>query len=180
LLPKPLKYRLKMKYSPLEHQIDKLLRPAISGLGFALVLVEFKSGVLQVLVEKQNGASVSLDDCSAINKVISPLMEVEDPIPGAYTLEISSPGIDRPLITGEDFERYKGFEAKVELEHPMENGQKRFRGVILGSTQGVIGIKVDQEQHTLPLNAIKKARLVLSDELIKATRDRQKQLSDAV
>jgi len=169
-----------MKLTPLEHQIDQILRPAIIGLGFSLVLVEFKSGILQVLVEKPNGASVSLDDCSAINKVISPLMDVEDPIPGAYTLEISSPGIDRPLITGDDFEQYKGLEAKLELEHPMENGQKRFRGVLLGHTQGVIGIKVDQAQHTLPLDAIKKARLVLTDDLIKATRDRHKQLSDAV
>jgi len=164
-----------MRLTPLEQKIDTLLRPAIADLGFNLVLVEFKSGVLQILVEKPDLSPISLDDCSRINKIISPLLEVEDPIAGAYTLEISSPGIDRPLILPEDFNRYNGFEAKIELEHPLENGQKRFRGRLLGCKDNAIALDVDGQPVTLSFDGIKKARLVLTDELIKTTRAWQKE-----
>ncbi len=159
-----------MKNTPQELKIINIVRPAIEDLGYRLVLVEFQSGILQILCENPADGSLGIDDCTKINKVISPLLEVEDPIPGAYTLEISSPGIDRPLITADDFEKYKGFEAKIELDMPTESGQKRFRGKVLGSDGEFIKIHVDNTEHTLELNNIKKARLVLTDELIKATK----------
>lgn len=159
-----------MKNTPLEHTLIKLSEPVLKDLGFELVLLEFKGGILQILAENPKTGNLSLDECAAISKILSPLLEVEDPIAGAYTLEISSPGIDRPLIRPEDFEKFKGFEAKVEMEDSLENGQKRFRGVILGSKDGFIGLLVDGVQHSLEFANVRRARLVLTDELIKATK----------
>lgn len=159
-----------MKNTPQEHKIINIVRPAIEDLGYRLVLVEFQSGILQILCENPADGSLGIDDCTKINKVISPMLEVEDPISGAYTLEISSPGIDRPLITADDFEKYKGFEAKIELDMPIESGQKRFRGLVLGCDGEMIKIRVDNVEHLLEVNNIRKARLVLTDELIKATK----------
>ncbi len=164
-----------MKNTPQEHKIIKIVQPAIEDLGYRLVMIEFQSGILQILCENPADGTLGIDDCSKINKVISPLLEVEDPIPGAYTLEISSPGIDRPLITSDDFNKYKGFEAKVELDMPAENGQKRYRGKVLGEKDGFVKLFVDNAEHTIELNNIKKARLVLTDELIKATKKQPQQ-----
>ncbi len=158
-----------MKNTPLEHKIIGIIEPAIANLGFNLVMLEFKSGVLQILAEDPKTGNLGLDDCTKITKTISPLLEVEDPIAGAYTLEISSPGIDRPLHRPGDFEKNKGFEAKVELDDAMD-GQKRFRGRIIGETDGFVTLLVDKVEHRIELAAIKRAKLVLTDELIKAKR----------
>ncbi len=156
--------------TPLEHDIIKIVNPVIEDLGFALVMLEFKGGVLQILAENPETGNLGIDDCTTINKAISPLLEVEDPIAGAYTLEISSPGIDRPLVKAEDFAKYAGFEAKLELDMPLENGQKRFRGRLIGADNEFATLIVDGVEHKLELINIKKARLVLTDELIKATK----------
>ncbi len=158
-----------MKNTPLEHKIIGIIEPAIKDLGFELVMLEFKSGILQILAEDPKTGNLGLDDCTRITKTISPLLEVEDPISGAYTLEVSSPGIDRPLHRPGDFEKNKGFEAKVELDDVMD-GQKRFRGRIIGEQDGFVTLMVDKTEHRLECAAIKKARLVLTDELIKAKR----------
>ncbi len=159
-----------MKNTPLEHKIIKIAEPVITGLGFRLVMLEFKSGILQILAENPATGNLSLDECTAINKMLSPALEVEDPIAGAYTLEISSPGIDRPLLTPEDFNAYIGFDAKIELDEPNESGQKRFRGAIVGANEEFVAVIVDKVEHRLDMTDIKKARLVLTDELIKATK----------
>lgn len=159
-----------MKNTPQEHKIIRIVQPAIEDLGFRLVLVEFQSGILQILCENPADGTLGIDDCTKITKVISPLLEVEDPISGAYMLEISSPGIDRPLITAEDFTKYAGFEVKIELDMPAESGQKRYRGQIVGVNEGFVRVVVDNLEHDLELNNIRKARLVLTDELIKATK----------
>jgi ribosome maturation factor RimP len=158
-----------MKNTPLEHKLIALANPVIMDLGFRLVMLEFKSGILQILAEDPKTGNLSLDDCTAINKMLSPLLEVEDPIPGAYTLEVSSPGIDRPLIREEDFKKYEGFDAKVELDESFE-GQRRFRGKITAAKDGFVTLLVDKIEHRLDIGAMKKARLVLTDDLIKATR----------
>lgn len=158
-----------MKNTPLEHKLIKIAQPVITDLGFRLVLLEFKSGVLQILAEDPKTGNLSLDECTKINRMLGPVLEVEDPIPGAYTLEISSPGIDRPLISAEDFAKYAGFEAKVELDDVIE-GQRRFRGKIIGEKDGIVTLLVDKVEHRLEIAAMKKARLVLTDELIKSTR----------
>jgi ribosome maturation factor RimP len=159
-----------MRNTPLEHKIIKIIEPVIKDLGFNLVTLEFKGGVLQILAEDPRTGNLSLDDCTAINKMISPLLEVEDPISGAYTLEISSPGIDRPLVRAEDFAKYAGFEAKLELDEAVNAGQKRFRGRIIGEDNGFVTLLVDKVEHRMEIAALKRARLVLTDELIKATR----------
>ena len=160
-----------MKHTPLEHRLIAIAEPVIRDLGFELVLLEFKSGVLQILAENPNTGNLSLDDCTAINKMLGPVLEVEDPIPGAYTLEISSPGIDRPLVKAEDFEKYQGFEAKLELDDGVgDEGRKRFRGKLAGVKNEFVTMIVDNVEHRFELAAIKKARLVLTDELIKATK----------
>lgn len=158
-----------MKNTPLEHTLIRLAEPVIRDLGFELVQLEFKGGVLQILAEDPRTGNLGLDDCTKITKMLGPVLEVEDPISGAYTLEISSPGIDRPLIKAADFVKYAGFEAKVELDESIE-GQRRFRGKILGEKDGFVTLLVDKVEHRLEIEAIKKARLVLNDELIKATR----------
>lgn len=162
-----------MKNTPLEHKVIKIVEPAIRDLGFALVLVEFKSGILQILVENPETKNAGIDDCTKITRVISPLLEVEDPISGAYVLEISSPGIDRPLVRADDFRHFSGFEAKIELDMPTENGQKRFRGKILGCDEEFVKVLCDNVEHALELENIRRARLVLTDELIKATKKEQ-------
>jgi ribosome maturation factor RimP len=158
-----------MKNTPLEHRLIRIIEPVVKDMGFNLVMLEFKSGVLQILAEDPKTGNLSLDDCTAINKMLGPLLEVEDPIPGAYTLEISSPGIDRPLMKAEDFAKYAGYEAKVELDESMD-GQRRFRGKIMGVKDEFVTLLVDKVEHRLDIAAMKKARLVLTDDLIKATR----------
>jgi ribosome maturation factor RimP len=160
-----------MKNTPLEHKLIGIAQPVLQDLGFDLVLLEFKSGVLQILAENPQTGNLSLDDCTAINKMLSPVLEVEDPIPGAYTLEISSPGIDRPLVKANDFEKYAGFEAKLELDDGVgDEGRKRFRGKLTGVKNEFVTMIVDNEEHRFEMAAIKKARLVLTDDLIKATK----------
>lgn len=159
-----------MQNTPLEHKIIRIVEPVIQDLGFNLVMLEFKGGVLQILAEDKRTGNLSLDECTAINKALSPLLEVEDPISGAYTLEISSPGIDRPLIKPADFAKYAGYEAKVELDEAVNANQKRFRGRIVKEENEFVTLLVDKVEHRLEIAAIKRARLVLTDELIKATR----------
>ena len=175
MLPKWLKRKECLRHTPLENKLIQIAEPVIADLGFNLVMLEFKGSVLQVFAERGDSGNLSLDDCTAISKMLSPLLEVEDPIPGAYTLEISSPGIDRPLIKSQDFATYRGFEVRVELEDGDDKGQKRFRGRILGEQDGLIGLLVDNDERTIEWTNIKKARLVLTDELIKATAAKKKE-----
>ncbi len=170
-----------MKNTPLEHRIIKIAEPVIQDLGFEIVMLEFKGGILQILAENPKTGNLSLDECTAINKMLSPVLEVEDPISGAYTLEISSPGIDRPLTKPEDFKKYVGFDAKVELDEAADQatGQKRFRGKLAGANEEFVALIVDNVEQKLELASIKKARLVLTDDLIKATKKKTEQTETA-
>src|SRR5712675_2493030 len=102
----------------------RLVRVAVLGAGRA---------TLQIMAERRDDASMTVDDCADISRSVSALLDVADPIAGAYTLEVSSPGIDRPLVRPEDYERFTGFEARIELARPVD-GRKRFRGRLLGRT----------------------------------------------
>lgn len=163
-----------MKYTPLEQKIANLAQPVIEDLGFALHMVkitgEGSACNVQVMAEDAATQNLGVDDAAKISRALSAVFDVEDPINGAYRLEISSPGIDRALIKESDFEAYKGFEAKVETTVPAENGQKRWRGIIDGIENGKITITTaDQGEVEIPFSALAKAKLVLTDELIKAT-----------
>jgi len=122
---------------------------------------------LQVMAERQDRAGMTVDDCADISRALSALLDVEDPLPGAYNLEVSSPGIDRPLTRRDDFARFAGFEAKVELSAPVA-GRKRFRGRLKGIDGDMIAIETDDGDAALPFGAVERAKLVLSDELIAA------------
>lgn len=122
---------------------------------------------VQIFAENPETSNLGLDDCAKISREISAILDVEDPISGTYRLEVSSPGIDRPLVREKDYERYAGYDVKIELETPLD-GQKRFRGILKGYNQdsGLISLESDEGLHELPYASIHKARLVLTDALL--------------
>lgn len=162
-----------MRYTPFEQKIAKIVQPVIEDLGFSFhhiqITGETGANVVQVMAEDPATKNLGVDDAAKISRAISAVMDVEDPINGAYRLEVSSPGIDRMLVKAEDFEDYKGFDAKLETTIPAENGQKKFRGVLGGIKDEKILVTTDQGDVEIPLSALAKAKLVLTDELIKAT-----------
>ncbi len=159
-----------MRASPLEQRVTDTIQASLEGLGYALVQVRFnesaKRPILAVMVERKDGKGMTLDDCTLISGQASALLDVEDPIKGAYQLEVSSPGIDRPLVRREDFARFAGYEAKVESEFPVE-GRKRFRGHLIGVQGDDVAIEVDKAEYRIALANIRTAKLVLNEQLIK-------------
>lgn len=150
----------------LEKQIREIIEPAVIDKGLRLVCVQKNGETLQIMAENPDTQNIGVDECAALSREISALLDVEDPIKGAYRLEVGSPGIDRPLITAEDFERYAGAEAKIEIDPPHE-GQKRFRGRLKGTEEKNVVLQTDTETYAFPLTVVKKAKLVLTDELIR-------------
>jgi len=161
-----------MRLTPLEKKLNDMSAPVIEDLGFALVQVKHLSdngGTVQVMAEDPATGRLGVDDAAKISRALSAVFDVEDPINGAYRLEVSSPGIDRPLTRLADFEKYKDFEVKLESDIPNENGQRKFRGFIVGVKGEMIQIKADQDNFEIPFGALTKAKLVLTDDLIKRT-----------
>lgn len=156
--------------SDLPRQVERMIAPAIESMGFEVVRVALSGGrspVLQVMVEHADGAPMTVDDCAGLSRAISVLLDAEDPIPGQYTLEVSSPGVDRPLVTARDFVRYQGFEAKVETREPVD-GRRRFKGRIAGCADGIVKIATPEGTAELPLEDIHRAKLVITDALMHA------------
>lgn len=145
----------------LEQQLNNLIEPLIESLGYELVLLEFvqtgHSAILRLYLDSEEG--VGLDDCARVSREVSALLDVEDPITVHYDLEVSSPGIDRPLVKPSHYERFVGQEAKVETSVPLE-GRRRFRGMILGTTDEGVRLRVDRQEFMLPFAKIAQARLV--------------------
>ena len=141
-------------------------------MGFELVRVQFGSGqrrpTLQIMAERIDRQPMAVEDCAEISRNLSALLDVEDPLPGAYLLEVSSPGIDRPLVKPADYERFAGFEARLETKAPIE-GRKRFRGRLMGLSGDQVRLIEEGAELTLPLEQINKAKLLLTDALIEAT-----------
>ncbi len=162
-----------MRYTPLEEKIVNIVKPVVEDLGFALhhvkITGESNASIVQIMAEDLNTRNLMVDDAAKISRAISAVMDVEDPINGEYRLEVSSPGIDRMLITKGDFENYKGFEAKLESLTPNESGQKRFRGVVNGIKDNNILVTTDIGDVEIPYASLSQAKLILTDELIKAT-----------
>ena len=153
-------------------KIEAMVSPSLEAMGYRIVRVSMTGGrraTLQVMAERVDGAAMTVEDCAEISRSLSALLDVADPIAGAYTLEVSSPGIDRPLVRREDFERFAGFEAKVELTAPVD-GRRRFRGRVLGIEGDEVRLLVGTEPVALPFGAIARAKLVLNDELLQASR----------
>jgi ribosome maturation factor RimP len=154
----------------LTDQIEAMIRPSIEALGYEVVRVSLAGStrkVLQIMAEPADGRVMSVEDCARVSRAISAVLDVEDPISGAYSLEVSSPGIDRPLTRPKDYDRFAGHEAKFETHEPID-GRKRFKGVLKGVRNAAVEIESEGEVVALPLNAIAKAKLVLTDALIAA------------
>ena len=153
-------------------RVSAVAGPVLQGMGYRLVRIKIsgESGcTVQIMAERPDG-SMQIEDCEAISKALSPVLDVADPIDRAYRLEISSPGVDRPLVRRSDFERYAGHVVKIELNAPIE-GRKRFRGVLRGVAGDAARIRVegapqDSAEVLLPIGDMEEAKLVLTNELV--------------
>jgi len=144
-------------------ELVALLEPAVEGLGYELsdleVRIGNRDGLLRVFIDKPEG--IGLEDCEIVNRQISTLLDVEDPLPGNYVLEVSSPGLDRRLTKVEHFKRFMGHDVRVKLRFPLE-GRKNFRGALCATDEENIEVEVDGKLHSLPIATIESARLVPS------------------
>jgi ribosome maturation factor RimP len=142
-------------------KIQALVEPVVDSLGYELVGIEYliqgKHGLLRVYIDTDDGVDVK--DCQRVSHQLSGVLDVEDVIKGQYQLEVSSPGLDRPLFTEEHFERFAGRQAKLKLTAPME-GRRKFQGVLQGVKDGNVLIDVGEEVFSLSLSAIDKANLI--------------------
>jgi ribosome maturation factor RimP len=161
--------------------IASLAEPVLADLGFRLVrvLVSGRSGVtVQIMAERPEEGTITVEECAEISRRLSPVLDVHDPIQGQYTLEVSSPGIDRPLVRASDFEDWAGHEAKIELKEPI-SGRRRFRGMLEGVEGDEVRIEADlgemgRQVVGLPIKLVGEARLVLTDDLIREALRRAK------
>ncbi|TVR95391.1 MAG: ribosome maturation factor RimP [Rhodospirillales bacterium] len=161
-----------MTPNTLIERLEALLEPTIQGMGYRVVRVQVigqHRPRLQVMAERNDGAAMQVDDCAELSRAISAVLDVDDPITGSYTLEVSSPGIDRPLVRLADFERFAGFEVRVETDR-LINGRRRFTGRLLGTDGEHVRIAMNGEETVLPYADIRKAKLVLTDALLAAHR----------
>lgn len=170
-----------LRETGLAASIVDLIAPVLADMGFRLVRVTVggrDSQTLQIMAERPDG-TITIDECEQISRQVSAILDVHDVISAAYRLEISSPGIDRPLVRMQDFEDWAGYEAKIELSQPVD-GRKRFRGKIEGYEGDEVRMECDLDQigRTVlgfPASLISEARLVLTDELVREALSRAKQ-----
>jgi ribosome maturation factor RimP len=161
----------------IEARIAHIVEPVAAGLGYRLVRVKLSAMngmTLQIMAERPDGG-MTVEDCETLSRDLSPVLDVEDPIDREYHLEVSSPGIDRPLVRRSDFERWSGHQAKIELQRPLD-GRKRFKGTLAGLDGDAVRLEMEAssklaapETVTLRLADIDEARLVLTDALIRET-----------
>lgn len=148
-----------------------MARPLMDELGLDPVRVRIMGGrhpILQIMIERKGGAMPDVEDCASLSRMLSPVLEAEDPISDAYRLEVSSPGIDRPLTREGDFGRWVGHLAKVELVMPLD-GRRRFKGTIVREDENGAAIELDDEAElVVKIDEMTKASLILTDELIDA------------
>lgn len=142
-------------------KLIKLLEPTIERLGYELSDLELKlgghDGLVRIFIDKSDG--IDVEDCEAVSRQVSAILDVEDPLPGNYTLEVSSPGLDRTLTKPAHFQRFMGEDVRVKLRFPLD-GRRNFRGALKAADDENIEVEVDGESHSLPLSTIESARLV--------------------
>lgn len=149
-------------------RVAELIRPTVEGMGYSVVRVQVLGQQrlrLQVMAERADGEPMLVDDCAAVSRAISAVLDVEDPISASYTLEVSSPGIDRPLVRLADYERFAGFEARIELRQALA-GRRRYQGRLLGVCGELIRLAASSGIVELPFADIARAKLVLTDDLL--------------
>lgn len=163
----------------LENTVTELIFPTIHHLGYDIVRISMMEGskraTLQIMIERLDGKEITLTDCETVSHQVSTLLDVEDPIKVEYNLEVSSPGIDRPLVKLKDFERFIGHEIKLTTQLPIE-GRKRFRGEIAAVNGDEIALKLTDEkiEANIAFDNVASAKLVLTDKLLKQHEQKQK------
>ena len=149
-------------------RVETIIAPTLQDMGFDLGRVRISGAqrrTLQIMAERLDDVTMTVEDCAAISRAVSTLLDVEDPIKGSYTLEVSSPGLDRPLTRPKDYTRFAGLEAKIELREPMD-GQRRFRGRIAGLADDQVQLDTEDTRVAIPYADIERAKLILNDELL--------------
>ncbi len=166
----------------IEKTVLQAIEPVAAQLGLVVVRVRLfgreKRKVLQVMAERAEDHQMGIKDCTALSRAISAVIDVEDPVPGAYELEVSSPGIERPLTVLDDYERWSGHVAKLELDRLVE-GRRRFKGV-LGGIEGdriIIDLEGEETSALMPFDWISEAHLVMSDALLKLNKNPEQGLA---
>ncbi len=153
-------------------RIEDIVQPTITGMGFELVRVAMSrgGGTLQIMIEPADGRPMDVEDCATLSRALSAVLDVEDPISGAYTLEVSSPGIDRPLTRPKDYTRWAGHLARIELAQPID-GRRRFKGTLVGVEDGAVKLKLeDGQEASVPLSSVTRAKLEMTDALLEEHR----------
>ncbi len=154
-----------------EQRIRAAIEPTVEDMGFRLVRAQVSGTVrpvLQIMAEPRDGGPMTVEHCADLSRALSAVLDVADPIGGAYTLEVSSPGVDRPLVDADDYRRFAGFDARIELIDAVD-GQKRFRGKLGGlDADGNVLIGEGEAQMKAPLAQIRRAKLLLTDALLAA------------
>lgn len=150
-------------------ELEDLLSPTVENLGFEIVrvmIIGLKNPTLQIMIERKDREPLVVDDCAMVSRAISEILDEKDPIDGEYSLEVSSPGLDRPLTKLENFERFAGYETKIETKTEID-ARKRFKGRIISvDDKEIIHFEMDNKEYLIPYNLIAKAKLVLNDELL--------------
>lgn len=159
-----------------KHPLEDLLSPVVEKLGYELVRVMTigaKNPTLQVMIDRLDGKDITVDDCATVSRALSDVLDEKDPIENQYSLEVSSPGIDRPLTKPQHFVRFAGYDAKIETIHPVEN-RKRFKGKILAIDDAQnISFEMDGVQYSIAFDNVAKAKILLTDELLQKYADAQ-------
>ena len=157
--------------SELLRRIEDIVAPTVVGMGYELVRVAMsKGGTLQIMIEPANGGPMDVEACATLSRALSAVLDVEDPIQSNYTLEVSSPGIDRPLTRPKDYARWAGHLARLETALPVE-GRRRFKGKLLGLADDMVKLRLeDGMEVAVPLSAISRAKLEMTDALIEEHR----------
>lgn len=153
----------------IKHPLQDLLEPVIEGLGYELVrilTIGQKNPTLQIMIDRKDGQDINVDDCATVSRKISEVMDEKDPIEDQYSLEVSSPGLDRPLTKVDHFKRFLGYETKIETGVEVF-GRKRFKGKTLAvDDKNNIKLEMDGQEYDIPFEDINKAKIVLTDELL--------------
>jgi ribosome maturation factor RimP len=156
-------------------QVAELIEPTLSDMGFELVRVLLHGSqrpTLQVMAERADRVPMTVEHCAEVSRAVSAILDVADPIAGAYRLEVTSPGLDRPLTRRADFERFRGFEARIETELPIE-GRRRFRGRLLGVVEDQLRLQLADGEQAIPYAGIRKAKLIVTDEMLAAAAEQR-------
>lgn len=151
-----------------KHHLSDMLEPVIEQLGYEVVRIMTigqANPTLQIMIDKTDGTEITVDDCAKVSRALSDVLDENDPIKDKYNLEVSSPGLDRPLTKLAHFERFADYEVKIETDELIE-GRKRFKGVLKGVKNSDVVLEMDETIYEIPFDAISKAKIILTDDLL--------------